>query len=41
MVSEWGAVSKLIKEMKSQGGNVYRYILPKRFFISSAGEDDY
>ena len=31
MVSEWGAVYKLIKEMKSQGGNVYRYILPKGF----------
>lgn len=41
MVSEWGAVYKLIKEMKSQGGNVYRYILPTTFFTSSAGEDDY
>ena len=32
MVSEWGAVYKLIKEMKSQGGNVYRYTLRKKAF---------
>ena len=40
-VSEWGAVYKLVKEMKSHSGNVYRYILPKRFFTCSGCEDDY
>lgn len=37
MVSEWGAVYKLIKEMKSQGGNVYS-IIQSRMLYTSLGQ---